>query len=130
MGRLGRVVVGGLALAGFLLLVSLAGTPRPDTEVSGIVRRQGGACVELEKWGLFGWTSTHQAYSISDIVYAEWHRPPVDVPPCEPSDDAASRLIRMPLDAQSGIYRICGLEDDRGCIEFSVVPFEPGEPGP
>ena len=129
MDRLKLLIAGVLALVAFLALMSLAGAPRPEEEASGIVRRQGGACVELERWGLFGWRTTHQAYSITDVVYARWHRP-VTEPPCDATDNQASRLIRVPLDTTPGVYRICGLDDERGCVEFRMVPFEPGQPGP
>lgn len=128
MRRLKLFAGSAIAVTAFLVLMALTG-PRPDAEITGILRRAGGACLELEKWGLFGWRSTHQSYSVTDVVNAEWHQPPVDEPPCI-SVDEATYQIRLPLDSKPGVYRICGLDDERACDEFRLVPFTPGEPGP
>ncbi len=119
------IVLAALALS-LLVVLALVG-PQPDRTVSGVIRRRGGVCLELEKWGLLGWTVIGQSYTVSDIGTGTWH-PPVEEPPCT-SIPEALYLIRLPFDAPSGVYRICGLADDQGCTEFRRVPFV-GTPGP
>ncbi len=119
-------LIGGVAVAALVLL--LASThPRPADRYSGVVRRLGGPCLELERWDLFGWNVVGQTYSIDDTRTGTWHDAVPD-PPCQSLDDVQI-LVRLPLDAPEDIYRMCGLADDRACIEFEKVPFQ-GTPGP
>lgn len=121
-----RALVGGVALAALFTLLASTG-PRPDTEYSGVVRRLGGPCLELERWDLFGWNVVGQTYSVEDTMTGDWHDP-VPEPPCAELEDRQI-LVRLPADAPNGVYRLCGVTDDRECIEFRRVPFE-GSPGP
>lgn len=121
-----RLVVAGIAVAALLLVLASTG-PRPDTEHSGVVRRLGGPCLQLERWALFGWTVVGQTYSIADTRTGTWHEPSADPPCIEMSDRQI--LVRLPSDAPLDVYQLCGLADDRRCIEFRKVPFE-GTPGP
>lgn len=121
-----RALVGGVALAALFTLLASTG-PRPDIEHSGTVRRLGGPCLELERWDLFGWNVVGQTYSVEDTMTGNWHDP-VPEPPCSELEDRQI-LVRLPTDAPNDIYRLCGLTDDRQCIEFRRVPFE-GSPGP
>ena len=115
-----------MAIAALVLLLASTG-PRPADEYSGVVRRLGGPCLELERWDLFGWNVVGQTYTVDDTRTGSWHRPMSD-PPCMDLDDREI-LVRLPLDAPDDVYRLCGLADDRACIEFRKVPFE-GTPGP
>ena len=124
--RRGRLIAIGALVAAALVLLSLTG-PRPDQEISGAIRRRGGVCLQLEKWGLFGWSVVGQTHTVADIQTGTW-RPAIEDPPCAEVPDALY-LVRLPFDAPNGTYRICGLDDDRTCIEFRRVPFT-GTPGP
>jgi len=121
-----RLIAAGALVAAVLVVLSLTG-PRPDTEISGTIRRRGGVCLELERWGLLGWRVVGQTRTVADIQTGTW-RDPTEGPPCADVSEALY-LVRLPFDAPSGTYRICGLADDRACIEFTRVPFA-GTPGP
>lgn len=123
-----RIYIGvGLAIVALTIVMATTG-PRPETEMTGLMRRLGGACLQLEQWGLFGWDIIGQTYSVSDVRDANWHSPPLTNPPCDTVPEA-EYLIRMPLNARPDVYRICGLADDRACIEFTMTEFV-GTPGP
>lgn len=107
-------------------LMSFTG-PRPETESSGVITRTGGVCLQLERWGLFGWVIGGQTYSESDITSGNWHRPPSSSPPCEETPEAEHE-ISLPPDAASDVYRLCGLADERGCLEFILTPEAAPEP--
>lgn len=121
-----RLLIAGGAIAALLLVLASTG-PRPDAVYSGVVWRVGGPCLELERWDLFGWNVVGQTFSIADTSTGDWHRPVPD-PPCVELSDREI-LIRLPTDAPDDVYRLCGLADDRSCVEFRRVPFE-GTPGP
>ena len=87
----------------------------------------GGPCLELERWDLFGWNVVGQTHTIDDTRTGTWHRAVAD-PPCMELTDRQI-LVRLPPDAPEDVYRLCGLADDRACLEFTKVPFE-GTPGP
>lgn len=108
------------------MVLSLTG-PQPDTTISGGIRRRGGVCLELERWAMLGWRTVGQSFTVSDIQTGTWH-PPLNEPPCA-EVPTALYLIRLPFDATTGVYRLCGLADDQACIEFRRVPFR-GTPGP
>jgi hypothetical protein len=120
--RRSRVIGIGLTAVVLIGVMALTG-PRPETEMTGLIRRMGGACVQLEQWGLFGWVIVGQSYSVSDILDGDWHTPPSSNPPCEDVPEAAY-LVRMPLEAAPDVYRLCGLADDWGCLEFTMIPLE------
>lgn len=110
-----------LAVAGLAagLAVFLAVTaPRVDQEVDATLRRTGGVCLELERWTLLGWTTVGQTHSVEDMRRSVW-RPVVPDPPCAlvPERDYLVRVFAEP----PGIYRLCGLADDKGCVQFRRV---------
>jgi len=105
--------IAGLA-AGVAVLLALTG-PRVEEEVVSSVTRPGGVCLQLERWGLFGWRIVGQTHSVSDMQASAWS-PPVDDPPCADVEER-SYLVRV-FDQPPGIYRLCGLADDNGCLEF------------
>ena len=110
-----------------IVLMSITG-PRPETESSGVITRAGGVCLQLERWGLFGWAIGGQTYSEADIANGDWHQPPSSNPPCEDAPEADYE-VSLPPDAAPDVYRLCGLADERGCIEFTLLPAE-ATPGP
>lgn len=124
--KLRGLLVAGVAVGALLLLLYSTG-PRPTDEYSGVVWRFGGPCLELERWDLFGWNVVGQTLSIDDTRTGTWHSPVAD-PSCSAVMDQEI-LVRLPLDAPEDVYRLCGLADDRACIEFRRVAFE-GTPGP
>ncbi len=117
----GRIVAAAALVVGLLTLLSLTG-PQPDLTVSGTVRRFGGVCLELERWGLTGWRLVGQSHTVSDIQNGVWH-PRAESPPCAQVQHR-EYLIRPPFDAPNGVYRLCGLDDERPCVEFRRVPFQ------
>jgi hypothetical protein len=120
------LAVAGLAVA---IVVVLAATgPRLEQEASGPIRRYGGACLQLERWGLLGWRALGQSYTVADIRDGTWHELQ-EPPPCAPVPDQ-TYMVRPPSDAPTGSYRICGLSDDEPCLEFRRIEFIPGPPGP
>lgn len=122
------IAVAGLAAA--LIVVFAATGPRIEAEASGPIRRTGGACLQLERWGLFGWSVVGRAYGVADVRGGVWH-PPGDTPAqCDESLPRQTYMVRQPADAPLGKYRICGLDDDESCLEFRRVEFDPGPPGP
>ena len=125
--KLRVLFVAGVAVGALILL--LASThPRPAEQYAGVVRRLGGPCLELERWDLFGWNVVGQTYGIDDTRTGTWYEAVPD-PPCRSLENDVQILVRLPLDAPEDIYRMCGLADDRACVEFEKVPFE-GTPGP
>ncbi len=121
-----NLLVVGVAIGALLLLLHSTG-PRPSAEHAGTIRRLGGPCLELERWDLFGWNVVGQTFSIEDTRTGTWHKQ-VEDPPCMELSDREI-LVRLPVGAPEDIYRLCGLADDRACLEFEKVPFE-GTPGP
>ena len=112
------LAVAGLAVALVVLLSSTG--PRPDQEISGSVRRNGGVCLELEHWSLLGWTVVGQTHTVEDMQNSIW-RPAQEDPPCA-SVPERQYLVRV-FDRPPGIYRVCGLADEHPCVEFRRVPF-------
>lgn len=114
-----------LAISGLIVgvLAILASTgPMPDDEIHGTIRRHGGVCLRLERWDLFGWSVVGQTRTVEDVQSGAWHSP-VDSPPCSQVPEQ-EYLVRLPFDAPFDTYRICGLADDRGCIEFRRIPLQ------
>ena len=128
MRRVRTALVVGLMLAGAVFAVLATTKPSPSQEVSSLVRRHGGACLRLERWGLIGWEAVGVTETIADTRQARW----LDEPSALQCQDAPIQtyLIRLPAEGPDGIYRICGLADSEACVEFRRVPFDPGEPGP
>lgn len=126
--RGGRLLIGsGIGLVALVILLSFTG-PEGEVEISGNVRRLGGPCLELERWGLFGWVVVGQTFTITQVTSGSWQEP-VDNPAC--SDVGESLLlVRMPLNVEPDTYRICGLADERDCLTVDVVPFESPGLGP
>jgi hypothetical protein len=123
-----RLYIGvGLAIAATTVVLASTG-PRPEREMTGTINREGGACLQLERWGLFGWDIIGQTYSVTDVRDANWHSPPALNPPCDVVPEAIYK-VRMPLDARPAVFRICGLADEKACLEFTMVEFV-GTPGP
>lgn len=123
-----RLLIGaGVGLLALLVLLSSTG-PNPETELTGNFRRMGGPCLELEQWGLFGWSAIGQTSTLTQATSGDWQEPSADLG-CSDVDDSLI-LVRMPLNAAPDSYRICGLADDRACITFSLVEFESTGPGP
>lgn len=110
-----------------LLVVLVSTGPRPETEISGTIRRIGGVCLQLDRWDLFGWSVVGQTHTVSDTQNGIW-REAFESPPCA-TVPKQNYLVRMPFDAPNDTYRICGLADEQPCVEFRRVPFE-GSPGP
>lgn len=120
MGGRGRRVlaVAGLAV-GLTFFLALTG-PLVDEEVDAVVRRAGGVCLELERWTLLGWATVGQTHSVQDMRRSRW-RPAVANPPCAVVTERVY-LVRV-FAEPAGTYRLCGLADDNGCIQFRrVVP--------
>lgn len=112
------LAVAGL-IAGLALLLTLT-APRVDDEVDAAVRRTGGVCLELERWTLLGWSIVGQTHTVEDIRRSRWG-PALSDPPCAvvPERRYLIRVFAEP----PGIYRLCGLADDHGCLQFRrVVP--------
>lgn len=128
MGRARTALVAGLILASAAFAVMASTGPSPDLEVSSVVRRHGGACLRLDRWGLVGWRAVGITQTIADAREANW----IDEPQTLDCQDAPLQtyLIRLPIGGPDGIYRVCGLADSEACVEFRRVPFDPGEPGP
>lgn len=122
------VLVAALALAAGAFAVLATTGPSPSEEASGVIRRQGGPCLRLERWGLIGWTTVGITQTISDTQNAGW----IDEPPSPDCQEAPVQtyLVRLPRGGPDGVYRLCGIADGQPCIEFRRVPFDPGEPGP
>jgi hypothetical protein len=107
--------------AAIVLIAVMATTgPRPDIETTGPIQRAGGVCLQLEEWGMFGWVIVGQTYTRTDLEEADWHTPPVGNPTCA-SVATAEYTIRMPAGAGPDVYRVCGLDGDRGCTEFRMA---------
>ncbi len=122
------VAVSSLVVGTFAVLATTG--PSPAEEAASVVRRHGGACLRLERWGLIGWDVVGITQTIRDTQQAAW----IDEPPTPDCQQAPIQtyLVRLPRDGPEGIYRLCGIaENDREpCVEFNRVPFDPGEPGP
>jgi hypothetical protein len=118
-GRGRRVLAVAGLIAGLALFLTLT-APRVDDEVDAAVRRTGGVCLELERWTLLGWSTVGQTHTVEDIRRSRWG-PAVSDPPCAAVPERAY-LIRV-FAEPPGIYRLCGLADDHGCLQFRrVVP--------
>jgi len=124
--RLKKILAGSALVVALLVFLATTG-PRPQIEVSGSIRRLGGVCLELERWDLFGWRVVGQTLTVSDTQDGVW-RERSDRTPCATVPEQ-NYLVRMPFDAPSDTYRICGLADEQPCVEFRRVPFE-SSPGP
>ncbi len=113
-GRGRRVLAVAGLVAGLALLLALT-APRVEEEVDAALRRAGGVCLELERWTLLGWFTVGQTHTVQDIRRSAW-RPATSDPPCAevPERDYLVRVFAEP----PGIYRICGLADDNGCVQF------------
>ena len=111
------IAVGVLMVALMILMASTG--PEPEVEVEGSLTRVGGTCLQLEQWALFGWDIVGQTYSASDVEKANWYTPPSSNPPCDDAPEA-EYLITLPADSDPDVYRVCGLADERGCIEFTL----------
>ncbi len=105
--------VAGLA-AGIAVLLALTG-PQVEEEVVSSVTRPGGVCLQLERWGLFGWRVVGQTHTVSEMQASAWTEP-VDDPPCAVVEER-SYLVRV-FDQPPGVYRLCGMADDNACVEF------------
>jgi hypothetical protein len=113
----------GLILAVASLILGLAvvlALTRPNVEMAatGQLRRLGGVCLELERWGLFGWSAIGQTRTVQELQNSRWQTP-VEAPPCAsvPEREYLVRVFTQP----PGVYRLCGLADDRDCVEFRRV---------
>lgn len=122
-----KKILAGLALVVALLVVLATTGPRPETEISGSIRRFGRVCLQLERWDLFGWSVIGQTHTVSDTQNGIWHEAS-DRPPCAFVPEQ-TYLVRMPVEAPNDSYRICGLADEQACVEFRRVPFD-RSPGP
>jgi hypothetical protein len=122
-----KKILAGLALVIALLVVLATTGPRPETEISGSIRRFGRVCLQLERWDLFGWSVIGQTHTVSDTQSGVWHEAS-DRPPCALVPEQ-TYLVRMPFEAPNDSYRICGLADEQACVEFRRVPFD-RSPGP
>jgi hypothetical protein len=105
--------VAGLTV-GIVSLLAITG-PTVEQEVASSVRRTGGVCLELERWTLMGWSAVGQTHTVRDMQSSSW-QPPVADPPCAsvPERDYLVRVFEQP----PGVYRLCGLADDNGCVDF------------
>ena len=118
-----RVIGIGLAAVAVILLMAVTG-PRPPTQVTtATVTRTGGVCLQLEQWGLFGWVIRGQSHTASDTAEGVWHTPPSPNPPCEDAP-IGEQEVRLPEGAAPDVYRVCGLADDLGCLEFGFSPAQ------
>lgn len=107
------LAVAGLAV-GFVVLLAMTG-PTVEQEVISSVRRSGGVCLELERWTLMGWSVVGQTHTVRDMQSSSWLSPRDD-PPCArvPERDYLVRVFEQP----PGVYRLCGLADENGCVQF------------
>jgi len=124
--RLKKILAGSALVIALLVVLATTG-PRPETEISGSIRRFGGVCLQLERWDLFGWNVIGQTHTVSDTQNGRWHEASAR-PPCAFVPEQ-TYLVRMPFEAPNDSYRICGLADEQACVEFRRVPFDPS-PGP
>ena len=124
--RLKKILAGSALVIALLVVLATTG-PRPETEISGSIRRFGGVCLQLERWDLFGWSVIGQTQTVSDTQNGIWHEAS-DRPPCAFVPEQ-TYLVRMPVEAPNDSYRICGLADEQACVEFRRVPFD-RSPGP
>ena len=119
-----RARVTGIAVTAIALIAVMSFTgPDPETDTSGPIVRRGGVCLQLEQWGLFGWVIVGQSHTEADIEEANWHTPPSSSPPCQEVVDN-ERDISLPSDLGPDVYRLCGLADSLGCLEFTLAPAE------
>lgn len=124
--RLKKILAGSALVIALLVVLATTG-PRPETEISGSIRRFGRVCLQLERWDLFGWSVIGQTHTVSDTQNGIWHEAS-DRPPCAFVPEQ-TYLVRMPVEAPNDSYRICGLADEQACVEFRRVPFD-RSPGP
>lgn len=113
-GRRHRVLAAAGLAAGLALILAVTAPP-VDEEIDAAVRRVGGVCLELQRWTLFGWSSVGQTHTVEHIRKSSW-RPAVPDPPCAqvPEREYLVRVFTEP----PGIYQLCGLADDHGCVQF------------
>ena len=116
-GRRGRLLAVVALLGGFLFVLALTGPP-VEMEVTSVVRRTGGVCLELERWSLLGWRVVGQTHTVDAMQGGVWQAPGAD-PQCAVVEERAY-LVRV-FDQPTGIYRLCGLADDRACVQFRRV---------
>jgi hypothetical protein len=115
MGGRGHRVLAVAGLAAGLAVFLAVTEPPVDGEIDAAAQRAGGVCLELERWTLFGWSTVGQAHTVEHIRKSSW-QPAVQDPPCAqvPEREYLVRVFTEP----PGIYRLCGLADDNGCIQF------------
>ncbi|HEX6221265.1 MAG TPA: hypothetical protein VF115_09240 [Acidimicrobiia bacterium] len=115
MGGPRHRVLAAAGLAAGLVVILAVTAPPVDEEIDAAVQRAGGVCLELQRWTIFGWSTVGQTHTVGHIRKSNW-RPAVPDPPCAqvPERDYLVRVFTEP----AGIYRLCGLADDNGCVEF------------
>jgi hypothetical protein len=116
-GRRGRLVAVVALLGGFLTVLALTGPP-VEMEVTAVIRRTGGVCLELERWSLLGWRAVGQTHTVDAMQGGDWQTP-TDDPQCAVVEERVY-LVRV-FDQPPGVYRLCGLADDRACVLFRRV---------
>ncbi len=114
-----KLIIVGILIVGLVVVMATTG-PRPEVEASGSVAREGGVCLQLEQWGLFGWVIVGQTYTQTDVTEGNWHTPPASNPDCEQVANADYE-ITLPSPSPSDVYRICGLDDNQPCLDFNLV---------
>ena len=64
--------------------------------------------------------STYLSGTAADQEDANWRNPPRLSPACEivPEDEY---LITLPANSPADVYRVCGLGDERPCLEFTML---------
>lgn len=72
---------------------------------------------------MFGWVIVGQTYTESDLIDAIWHTPPSPIPSCQQAPEE-EYVVRLPSDAVPDVYRLCGLVDELGCLEFRLTSAE------
>ena len=115
MGGRRRRVLAAAGLAVGLAVILAVTAPPVDQEIDAAVRRAGGVCLELQRWTLFGWSTVGQTHTVDHIRKSNWRRAVPD-PPCVLVAER-EYLVRV-FTEPPGIYRLCGLADDNGCIQF------------
>lgn len=128
VSRRSRVAIGGGIGVIAIVLVLAATGPRPDLEMNSTIRRMGGPCLQLEQWGLFGWSVIGTTGTMTQATNGDWQAPDAATS-CQDVEDGLV-LVRLPPDATPDSYRICGTADDEGCLVVRAVPFEGDGPGP
>jgi hypothetical protein len=114
-----RLIIIAILAAGLIVVMATTG-PHAEVEATGSIVREGGVCLQLEQWGLFGWVIVGQTYTSADIAEADWHMPPVSDADCE-HVAPADQEINLPSGAEPDVYRVCGLDDNEPCLDFNLV---------